>query len=53
VANRIVLEEDKPKYAKWYYLDLGAYGLSMDKSIENAPKPKPYEEHMAIEQDAR
>jgi hypothetical protein len=48
VANRIVVEEDKPTYARGYYLHPEAYGQPKDRSIENAPKPSlPEEQRMA------
>jgi hypothetical protein len=53
VANRIVVEEDKPEYAKGYYLHPAAYGLPKDRSIENAPKPKLSEEQKAVAKDVQ
>jgi len=53
VANRIVVEEDKPEYAKGYYLHPESYGLPKDRSIENAPKPKPSEEHQAVAKEVQ
>jgi hypothetical protein len=48
VANRIQVEEDKPAYARGYYLHPEAYGQPKDRSIENAPKPSlPEEQRMA------
>jgi hypothetical protein len=44
VANRIVVEENKPVYACGYYLHPEVYGQSKDKNIENAPKPSLPEE---------
>jgi hypothetical protein len=44
VANRIVVEEDKPVYARGYYLHPEVYGQPKDRSIVNAPKPSLPEE---------
>jgi hypothetical protein len=44
LAHPMKVEEDKPEYEKGYYLHPEAYGLSKDRSIANAPKPKPTEE---------
>jgi hypothetical protein len=48
VANRIVVEEDKPVYARGYYLHPEVYGQSKDRNIENAPKPSLSEERQMV-----